>query len=117
MKKVKMGIKRKHFIVPKRDPFVCEHCGKKAMGGKYVDHCPYCLWSKHVDKKIPGDRASSCQGLMEPIGITQRHSRWRIVYRCLRCGVERVVDAAPKDNFGKIVKLSQKPLTSRKRSK
>ncbi|MCD6225944.1 RNHCP domain-containing protein [bacterium] len=105
-----MSFERKNFIVPEREPFVCEHCGAKVMGGRYVDHCPQCLWSKHVDEKTPGDRASLCGGLMEPIGVIQKHGRWRITYRCLKCGIERIVDTAPGDNFVEIIRLSQIPL-------
>jgi len=80
------------------------------MGGGYVDHCPYCLWSKHVDDKIPGDRTSSCKGLMEPIGVIQKNGKLRIVYRCTKCGIKRIVDTAPEDNFEKILALSQNPV-------
>jgi len=115
-KNTKMSFERKNFIVPKREPFVCEHCGTKVMGGRYVDHCPQCLWSKHVDKKIPGDRASLCGGLMEPIGVIQKHGHWRIVYKCLECGIKRVVDAVSKDNLTEIIKLSQIPLQKEEKS-
>lgn len=120
MEKAKIGTERKHFIVPEREPFVCEHCGGKVMGGGYVDHCPFCLWSKHVDEKIPGDRASSCGRLMQPIGVSQRHGTWRIHYECTGCGIRRVVDAAQDDDFKKIIELSKRPLIisrGRKRSR
>lgn len=31
--------------------FICENCGKEVKKLKYTsrDHCPYCLYSKHVD--------------------------------------------------------------------
>ncbi|MEK7129489.1 MAG: RNHCP domain-containing protein, partial [Patescibacteria group bacterium] len=51
---------KKKFLVPKEEPYECEHCGTSVMGGRYNNHCPSCLWSKHVDDKIPGDRASDC---------------------------------------------------------
>lgn len=67
------------------------------MGTKHRNHCPYCLWSKHVDQKLPGDRKSPCQGGMEPLGLTfkqERLDKWgkpregelMIVHRCVRCG-------------------------------
>ncbi|MDO8638304.1 MAG: RNHCP domain-containing protein [Candidatus Daviesbacteria bacterium] len=34
------------------------------------NHCPFCLFSKHMDQDIPGDRKAECQNLMEPIGLT-----------------------------------------------
>jgi DNA-directed RNA polymerase subunit RPC12/RpoP len=51
--------------------FQCEHCGaliKALTNGSFRNHCPYCLYSKHMDNK-PGDRESMCQGLMAPIGL------------------------------------------------
>jgi hypothetical protein len=52
-----------------KEDFVCEHCGKPVVGNGYTNHCPECLWSKHVDVN-PGDRAATCLGLMEPVGVT-----------------------------------------------
>ena len=39
------------------EAFVCENCGKevKKLGYSCRNHCPECLYSKHVDKN-PGDR-------------------------------------------------------------
>ena len=47
------------------------------------------LYSLHVDI-IPGDRASECGGLMEPVGIIHNSGKgWQIVHRCKKCGFER----------------------------
>ena len=43
--------------------FECGHCRSAVPAnsdGHYRNHCPYCLWSLHVDD-LPGDRASSCR--------------------------------------------------------
>ena len=50
--------------------FICENCGKvvKKLGYSARDHCPYCLYSKHVDI-FPGDRENTCKGLLKPMGI------------------------------------------------
>lgn len=114
MKKYKMDTKQGHFIVPEQEPFVCENCEEEVMGGRYVNHCPHCLWSKHVDEKIPGDRASSCGGLMEPIGATRKRGKWRVFHECIECREQKIVDAAPDDNFEVIVELAQSPLLERK---
>ena len=39
------------------EDFICENCGKDVEKSSYTarDHCPYCLYSKHVDIN-PGDR-------------------------------------------------------------
>ena len=48
--------------------FVCAHCGKevKPLGYSSRNHCPFCLWSLHVDNN-PGDRENTCRAPMEPI--------------------------------------------------
>ena len=69
--------------------FVCSHCGSRVLpvtNGSYRNHCPHCLWSLHVDD-VPGDRASSCGGDMEPVGLTRpRGKDLAIVHVCVRCG-------------------------------
>lgn len=99
--------KRRNFIVPNKKIYFCEHCDKKVMGGRYNNHCPFCLWSKHVDKIIPGDRESECGGMMEPIGADKKHSKWRIVQKCVECAKSFTVNSAPKDEFNIIIQLSQ----------
>ena len=52
------------------ESFICENCGKEVtrLGYTARDHCPFCLYSKHLDIN-PGDRENTCKGLMRPIGI------------------------------------------------
>ena len=55
--------------------FQCLHCHKEVfieslIGTANRNHCPCCLWSKHVDLAKSGDRKSLCQAGMEPIGLT-----------------------------------------------
>jgi hypothetical protein len=100
----------KHFLVPDQKPYVCGHCGFKTMGGRYSDHCPRCLWSQHVDDQIPGDRASACHGLMEPIGVIHKHGRWRLIERCVNRDKTFIVDCLPEDHQDLIISLSQKPV-------
>ena len=72
--------------------FVCENCGRPVpplTNGSYRNHCPFCLCSKHVDE-VPGDRASDCGGVMDPVAVLFRPGKgWQIVHRCRRCGAER----------------------------
>jgi rubrerythrin len=91
------------------EDFVCEKCGEKVKGNGYTDHCPQCLWSKHVDIN-PGDRKSECGGLMEPIGVEIKNSEYIIYYRCIKCGFKHRVKAAPDDNFDEIVKIINRPI-------
>jgi hypothetical protein len=54
--------------------FSCEHCGVEvsldAPGTTHRNHCPSCLWSRHLDRNVPGDRKADCTGGMEPIAVT-----------------------------------------------
>ena len=72
--------------------FRCEHCGQEVRAltnGSYRNHCPACLYSKHVDIK-PGDRMSDCGGLMEPVALKHKSGKGlQIVHRCARCGCEQ----------------------------
>jgi hypothetical protein len=57
--------------------------------GSYRNHCPTCLWSKHVDIE-PGDRAASCCGLMRPQCVDRRAGKGLvIVHECVVCGFVR----------------------------
>ena len=77
--------------------FICEVCGTNVQGNGYTDHCPECGASKHVDVN-PGDRASNCHGVMEPIGIEIQHSKEYILYQCERCGYTHRNKVAQNDN-------------------
>ena len=82
--------------------FKCGHCkqfiGAPILGGSQRNHCPNCLYSKHVDHTRPGDRRSTCHSLMEPIGIVHRHNEDVLIHRCLGCGKEDVNRIAADDN-------------------
>ncbi len=86
------------------EDFTCENCGAKVRGDGYTDHCPVCLWSRHVDVN-PGDRAADCGGLMKPMGLELKHGETRIVYICEKCGHEHRVKKAEDDDYEKILKL------------
>ena len=87
------------------EDFVCGNCGFKVTGTGYTNHCPKCLYSKHVDVN-PGDRKEMCQGLMQPIGIEQNHNEYIILHKCLNCGTLRKNKAAPEDDMNQIIKLT-----------
>ena len=89
------------------EDFVCERCGTFVKGDGYTDHCPKCLWSKHVDVN-PGDRAAACKGMMEPIRLEGASPTYRIVLRCTKCGHEKHNDAAIADDPKALVALARK---------
>lgn len=87
--------------------FICEYCGKQVEKLNYTarDHCPFCLHSKHVDI-LPGDRANTCLGLLEPIGLEKHKDTYKIIYKCRKCrkGHRNVV--AIDDDMDLIIQLS-----------
>lgn len=97
---------RKNFLRKKED-FVCENCGNKVTGDGYTDHCPKCLWGKHVDKEIPGDRASECRGMMEPIKTEcqMTNVKFQIKYKCTKCRHEFWVREGKRDDRELLMKL------------
>ncbi len=89
--------------------FVCGHCGEEVVGDGYTNHCPNCLWSKHVDVN-PGDRAEECGGLMEPIAVEIEQGEYKIIHKCTVCGAIRRCKRAEKDNFEAILALAGNPV-------
>ena len=90
--------------------FVCENCEKevKQLGYTARDHCPHCLYSKHVDI-MPGDRSNSCQGLLEPIKIEKFKNTYKIIYKCEKCNELHKNIMATDDNMNLIIELSKNP--------
>ena len=76
-------------FIKKVEDFVCEKCGDEVVGGGFTNHCPKCLWSKHVDIN-PGDRAEKCGGMMKPIGALKIGDSYSIIHQCEKCGFERI---------------------------
>lgn len=90
------------------EAFICENCGKEVERLKVTarDHCPSCLYSKHVDI-FPGDRQNKCQGLLKPIGIEKFKDTYKIIYSCEKCGENHKNIMAMDDNMDKIIELSK----------
>lgn len=96
---------RKNFIQNPED-FTCENCGEVVVGSGYTNHCPQCLYSKHVDN-IPGDRANTCGGLMAPARVEYQAGEYAIVHKCLKCGATKRNKTAENDNFDELVRINQ----------
>lgn len=101
-----MSLKIKKFQ-KKVEDFFCEHCGKLVKGSGFTDHCPKCLWSRHVDIN-PGDRKAKCLGLMAPKELEIKSHFYFIHYQCLKCGYRHRIKSAPADDFTELIKLSHK---------
>lgn len=88
--------------------FICENCNRevKPLGYSCRNHCPYCLFSKHVDKN-PGDRQESCHGKLEPIKVEISSKKgYVIIHRCQKCGEKRKNIVAKDDNMDLVIKLT-----------
>ena len=104
---------------PPDQSFTCGHCerfvGVLPSGGHHRNHCPYCLYSRHVDAIKSGDRLSGCGGLMAPIGAFQRQNGEHvIVHHCERCGFERFNRIQADDDFDLVLSLPIVPPRSAK---
>ena len=96
--------------------FNCIHCGQpvgaEASGTAHRNHCPFCLWSKHVDDETPGDRAADCGSAMEPVAVWARPGGdWAIIHRCRRCGELRSNRIAGDDNELALVSLAVRAIS------
>ena len=94
----------------REDVFRCRRCkamvGPVMYGGNQRNHCPYCLYSRHVDGRTPGDRTSACGALMEPIGaFTRLKGEHVVMHRCLACSFERYNHIAADDDFDLVLQL------------
>jgi hypothetical protein len=98
-----------------RDSFRCRHCRldvpMAAPGTRHRNHCPSCLWSRHLDGAVPGDRAAACAGAMEPIAVAVRaDGEWALVHRCAGCSAVRLNRIAGDDNPLALMRLAVRPL-------
>ena len=82
-----------------------------APGTQHRNHCPNCLWSRHVDDDVPGDRDAACGSSMEPLAVAVRgDGEWCLVHRCLNCGQLRLNRTAGDDNPLLLVRLAVRPI-------
>ena len=80
--------------------FRCLSCSQYVLREPLVsgvinrNHCPFCLWSRHLDWRKPGDRMSACKGKMQPVGLAQKQKRNKyspqigelmLIHRCKDC--------------------------------
>jgi DNA-directed RNA polymerase subunit RPC12/RpoP len=82
--------------------FRCLHCGYPVSANPVLsavshrNHCPYCLWSRHLDLSAAGDRLSACKAPMRPLGLTFKRAHQKygrvgvgelmLVHICTDCG-------------------------------
>ncbi|RCV47292.1 RNHCP domain-containing protein, partial [Marinitenerispora sediminis] len=96
------------------ESFRCLNCrldvSLSAPGTAHRNHCPNCLWSRHVDARVPGDRASDCGARMEPISVAVRgDGEWAIIHRCTGCGALNGNRTAGDDNPLPLMRMAVQP--------
>ncbi|MCF2533548.1 RNHCP domain-containing protein [Yinghuangia soli] len=85
-----------------------------APGTAHRNHCPNCLASLHVDRKIPGDRDADCRGRMQALCMSVRgDGEWMIIHLCASCGELSANRIAGDDNPLALVRLALRPLADR----
>jgi len=103
---------------PATTGFKCGHChvyisAEPVLSGvNNRNHCPYCLWSKHLDLYQAGDRLAACKSLMRPVGLALKHTRKKygmqaagelmLVHLCIECGRMSLNRIAADDDVEKI---------------
>lgn len=98
------------------ETFTCAVCGAVVVpehaGSGHRNHCPRCLSSVHVDNR-PGDRASLCGSVMEPIGVwVRKNGEWALIHRCSTCGKIVSNRIAADDNSVLLMSIATKPLAN-----
>lgn len=86
------------------EDFVCAYCKKQILGNGYTNHCPHCLYSKHVDIE-PGDRLADCNGLMKPLSYFQKNGDFYIVHQCKECGLIKNNKKSAEDSTDTLLNL------------
>jgi len=107
-----------HYQRENEEPaaFICNHCRRTVLnnqpGTHHRNHCPFCLWSRHLDH-IPGDRKAGCFGAMEPIAIwVKPGGEWSLIHRCQSCKTVHPNRIAGDDNEMLLLSLAAKALAN-----
>lgn len=98
------------MMIKNDNGFICKNCGKDVPPLKYTsrNHCPYCLHSIHIDN-IPGDRANTCLGIMEPIDVEPSSKKGYIItFRCKKCKEVKRNKMADDDDYDKLLSITRK---------
>jgi hypothetical protein len=82
------------------------------------NHCPYCLWSKHLDLHRAGDRLCACKGAMQPLALTVKRTQKRyarngelmLVHHCTECGQLSINRIAADDDSETLLRIFRNSL-------
>lgn len=106
--------------------FRCAHCHALVSSAHLIsgvnnrNHCPYCLWSRHLDLYAAGDRLSACKALMRPIGLTMKSGRNKyqreargelmLIHQCTDCESLSINRIAADDDSETVITVFQESL-------
>jgi len=109
--------------------FDCCHCRLRVSAEPLLsgvhnrNHCPYCLWSRHVDLREAGDRLAACKGPMKPAGLAFKrlHKKYApaqpgelmLVHHCAGCGALRLNRVAADDSPERLWEVFEGSLVQR----
>jgi hypothetical protein len=101
--------------------FHCVHCHLQVSSSPFIagvqnrNHCPYCLWSRHVDMNKTGDRLAGCKAEMQPLGLTLKATRKKygparagelmLIHQCLGCGKISINRIAADDDSSLLLEV------------
>jgi RNHCP domain-containing protein len=110
---------RAHLASSPFGDFRCAHCHAMVSSAHWLsgvnnrNHCPYCLWSCHLDLFTAGDRLSACKAPMKPIGLTMKKSRNKyrmdqrgelmLIHQCTDCGTLSINRIAADDDSATVL--------------
>lgn len=108
------------------DGFACKHCGYfvssavDLAGVLNRNHCPYCLWSRHLDLYRAGDRMNACRGMMHPVGLSRKQTRKKytsahpgelmLIHFCSDCAGVSINRLAADDDPEKVLQIFEHSL-------
>ena len=117
----------KAFRIDINTDFKCLHCHGYVSAAELLsgvgnrNHCPYCLWSRHLDLFTAGDRLAACKAPMHPVGLTLKRSHNKyasavggelmLVHVCMDCERISINRIAADDVSEAIIEVFEASLT------
>lgn len=111
-----------------RQDFTCKHCLRLVSthslfsGVQNRNHCPYCLWSRHMDLYTAGDRLAACKSGMQPVGLTlkQNHKKYSfagsgelmLIHQCIECSKVSINRLASDDDADAVWEVYEESLVA-----
>jgi hypothetical protein len=106
--------------------FICAHCHTTVSSAHFLsgvnnrNHCPYCLWSCHLDLYVAGDRLCACKAPMKPVGLTMKKGRNKyqreprgelmLIHECVECKTLSINRIAADDDSATVMAVFQESL-------